>query len=503
MIDCSILGDILDLFPDVTAAVDKYKAAKDDRESRNIARRLTSEATLYSQFASRISLLSNPPSIRNDGLQQHVAEWLGPRRTELLTASLNEMQRLLRALMADLANTRRGTELLDKLGPREPSARSNAPKTALQKRLDRLSKLNMDLATYLLASQAVPLSFPGQPELATNVQSFFHHDRKKPAEAIQAITTAHNLKCDCQGPHLAGIRCACSKCNPGFEEPEPRTDEWAFEVAFQSAAEQNCSQTNTRLAEDAPLATLVTEGKLVNLSVSPLSLGADNQIALPTSVAEGSTKTFMSLDDLSRSHKPLLDQSKRMTLAFRLSSAVLQFIGTPWADEAFKSNDWVVATDSVQNDEPPNLFILRNLHTNRDLAKATPLTESNWRIASREPTLVKLGLALVELALGRTLSDIRKEEPGFLNRKETENYDPELLDLFTARKLLSLRYIAQTVSPDFQDVVSACITQQYRDRRDAKIKELDTSDVFFLEYATVAILMPLYQEAQKYLGDKA
>ncbi|KAK3357864.1 hypothetical protein B0T25DRAFT_567120 [Lasiosphaeria hispida] len=493
MIDCRILRDVLDLFPHVTAAAGKYKAEKPGRESRSIARRLNSEAALYSQFTYKVSLLSDPPSIRNDGLHQRVVEWLGVRRTELLTAILSEMQQLLRALMADLANTRRGTEFLDKLGPRESNARSNVPKTALQKRLDRLSSLNMDLATYLLASQAVPLSYPGQPELATNIQSFFHHDRKKPAEAFKAISTAY--QCGCQGPHLAGLRCVCSKCNPGFEEPEPRTDDWAFEVAFHSATDEGCYRTNS-LAEHAPPAALTPEEKMT-LWVSPLSLRGNNQTT--PQATEKSTKTVVHLDGLSGGRKPLLDMSKRMALAFRLSSAILQLTGTPWMDEAWKSKDWFVAMESVQKDEPPNFFILGNF-TNRDLAKTTTLTESSWRITSREPTLVKLGLALIEIALGRVLSDIRKEEPGFLNGKETQNYDPELLDLFTARRLLSLRYIAQTVSSDFQDVVSACITQQYRDRRDARIKELDTRDTSFLEQATVAILMPLYQEARKYLG---
>jgi len=230
----------------------------------------------------------------------------------------------------------------------------------------------------------------------------------------------------------------------------------------------------------------------------PFSLGDLNGQSDKLPQPENTNRVFVSLGDLMGRHN-VLDHRKRMELAFRLSSAVLQLSSTPWADGLWTLDDWFVAADSEREDEALSLFVHRKLHSPQDSTK-TSLKDPAWQIIAREPVLARLGIHLTELALGRSILEIRREEPSLLRDDDSKIFNPELLSLLTVRRLLTLRVITQRVSANFQDVVSACINQQYRDRRQAGIKELDTRDPAFPERASTAILAPLYQEVRKCLG---
>jgi hypothetical protein len=122
-------------------------------------------------------------------------------------------------------------KVLRELGPRESSTRANAPKTKTQRRLDKVSKANVEVMALL--ETKTPLAFPGMQDATPNLGSYFHHDRQKPAEALQILAASYN--CSCAEPHIAGLRCVCSKCNPKFVETEPKSGNWDFEVAFYSS----------------------------------------------------------------------------------------------------------------------------------------------------------------------------------------------------------------------------------------------------------------------------
>ncbi|KAK3368626.1 hypothetical protein B0H63DRAFT_488832 [Podospora didyma] len=518
MLDFSILEDVLQIFPDVTAAVDKYKEARPGHTARSIARRLANEETLYSQFTQKLLLLSHAPSIRTDGLHEKILVVLGAGVANLILASLKEMQRQLRELRKDLDNNSRGTEVLgkiDELGRKEEESQklrskqepgfklepkidelrsaaastsrsAKATKTLIQKhlrkRLDELSALNTNLAGYLLKPQMPLLAPPG----TSNVYPFFHHDRRKPADLLPALGAEYG--CDCRERHAVYLRCRCPKCNPSFQEPEPKGDVWDFEVIP---------------APYCPLEQPNAPGKSNGQSRGhgTLTEPSENLDGLGCKFGNSkSNKAFTCLEELTKRRNTILDQKMRMEIAFRLSSAVLQFANTPLIDHSWTLEDWAVAFDD-QEDEAPNVFLRRSLNgPQKSAMKKEGPVESAWSIVAREPILTKLGLSLIELGLGRRLSDIYHEEPGLLRKDDMREFDSDSWNVFTARRLLSLGLIAQRISPDFQDVVSACVNQQYRDGRDAKVKELDTQEQFFLEHATVAILMPLYQEVRKYLG---
>lgn len=104
-----MLGDVQDLFPTVLVAVEKFRDAKPDAESRSVFRGLNTEATLYGRLIAKVLLLADVSSVRDPDLHQKVVAKLDAARTALLIAHLNEMHRLLTVLIRDFGNTSRGT----------------------------------------------------------------------------------------------------------------------------------------------------------------------------------------------------------------------------------------------------------------------------------------------------------------------------------------------------------------------------------------------------------
>lgn len=385
----------------------------------------------------------------------------------------------------------------------------------MQRRVDKVSRTNVRLSALL--ELRTPLPFQDTQHSPSSTDSWYHHDGDKPAGALEAIVAA--FRCSCSKSHIAGLRCACSRCNPGFAEPEPMPDSWDFEVALcrpdSPVARQGHFEGNTVPGASptvpGPERDSTTWTSRVSLEANPrasqttglcsfLGGGTDGEQAVRSiphmECLNKSSKSFSSLYDLIQDRTPLLDTRKRLALAYRLSSAVLQFSHTPWADRSWNPEDWLVGLDRSGKDLP---VVYRQITPCQE-----PIPPNNpgsaWEVASREPILAQLGIALAELALGRSLSDVRREDPGLMDKELIKAHDLNLLDLLTTRKILSLGYIALAISPSFENVVSACVTQQYRDGYDAGVKELDTKEPTFLERATTAILQPLYLEVRKYLG---
>jgi hypothetical protein len=381
--------------------------------------------------------------------------------------------------------------------------RKNAQKTPFMHRLERLSELNSGLVTRLLDSQ-VPLPLPDDSHPVLTAQSLFHHDQTKPSLAFSLIKAARGP--GGQAANAALLRCRCRKCNPRFDKAEPRDDEWELEafICLEPTDRGNPPISRSESTELSRLPSAAQASKsqlaLVDKTIKwvPLSLQNIDDGAVKPAQSENSNKLFMSLGDL-MGHRNLLDHRQRMELSFRLSSAVLQLSPKDdplWIDDSWTLDDWFIAVRGERENEALSLFVRRRLSSLQPPAKKDPV----WSIIARDPILAKLGIHLTELALGRSLPDIRHEEPDLLRTNDLQFSDPDLLNLLTVRRLLTLRIISQRVSADFQDVVSACINQQFRDRRHARIKELDRGDPAFLANATVAILVPLYHEVYKYHG---
>lgn len=110
MAGINVVSNIRRLFPDVTAAVEQYRQAKSDRESKSLARRLANEEVLYDQFMRKLSLISPLKTIEGDGdVLQSAESKLGCKGIDSLRVDLYYMEDFLRALKAELANASRGT----------------------------------------------------------------------------------------------------------------------------------------------------------------------------------------------------------------------------------------------------------------------------------------------------------------------------------------------------------------------------------------------------------
>jgi hypothetical protein len=208
-------------------------------------------------------------------------------------------------------------------------------------------------------------------------------------------------------------------------------------------------------------------------------------------------KPTIGIEDMLKRRGSVIDQKKRIELAFRLSFALLVLSSTKSAQQSPGWVDWTVGFDAAEGDEL-STFIIRPwpcLEIESNGEESLPRT--TFPVLNREPVLIRLGICLIELALGRTLADIRSDDHNLWSEHENGGFDLESLNLLTAKRLLSSRRIRQEVSKGFEGVVIACIDQQYRELKGARIMTFNIVDSFFLERATVAILLPLYQELRK------
>lgn len=209
--------------------------------------------------------------------------------------------------------------------------------------------------------------------------------------------------------------------------------------------------------------------------------------------ATASPASVVCLDQLLKPGHRRIQRKERLQLAFRLSSAILQFCRTPWIDQSWTWKDF----SALQRDEPQialsQLFVSRKFYSarssasiNKDLHEETSL----WSYYP-EPILTKLGFALIEIAMGCSLSELRDEQPG------QSNTGFDVLNLRTALKLLESGQIASEESQGYEAVVTACIKHQYKDTQNLVVKGLDSTDPSFFDNVEEAIFAPLYAECMK------
>jgi hypothetical protein len=115
-----------------------------------------------------------------------------------------------------------------------------------------------------------------------------------------------------------------------------------------------------------------------------------------------------------------------------------------------------------------------------------------------EPILTKLGFALIELALCRKLSEIRKEQLSM----SVDAEDSDLLNLQTANTMLDSGRLAREESQAYEDVVRVCIKHQYAGSGTSGPKGLNSKDPSFFERAEESIIGPLSAAFTKSWGSK-
>lgn len=167
-------------------------------------------------------------------------------------------------------------------------------------------------------------------------------------------------------------------------------------------------------------------------------------------------------------------ESKRMRvraeLAMNLAATILQFYPTAWIEKTWTWQNFSVARDESSH----NLVITQrfwSLGLPRASLKSAPPTPSRfWTMFQYlDPMLVRLGFALIELALGKRLSEIRvgsnadKDSKDVKDDSDDDGWDPkkqrdvDLADYCTAIGILESNEIEDEVGVAYQQVVDACL----------------------------------------------
>jgi len=131
---------------------------------------------------------------------------------------------------------------------------------------------------------------------------------------------------------------------------------------------------------------------------------------------------------------------------------------------------------------PPLASILEEFPRNDE----TNASQSVFWDCYGEPALTRLGIALVELALGMRLSQIRPFSTHF-DMDDVQNQD--MLDVFTAKELLASGVVLQEAGVCYRDVVQVCLSHRVMDSSGPKV--LSSSDPDFLSQVLEHVIQPI------------
>ncbi|CAK7237886.1 hypothetical protein SBRCBS47491_010192 [Sporothrix bragantina] len=152
----------------------------------------------------------------------------------------------------------------------------------------------------------------------------------------------------------------------------------------------------------------------------------------------------------------------RAELAMNLASTILQFYPTAWIEKTWTWQNFSVARDASSH----NLMITQRFWSldlpRRQSLKSSPSQPSKFwsTFQDLDPMLVRLGFALIELALGKRLADIRMDK----DTKDEDSTacgntsgDADLVDYYTAVDILNSNEIEDEIGVAYQRVVEACL----------------------------------------------
>jgi hypothetical protein len=212
--------------------------------------------------------------------------------------------------------------------------------------------------------------------------------------------------------------------------------------------------------------------------------------------------TVVSMDEcLHQLSEYEMSRRKRLDLALHLTSAIVQFYPTRWIDLTWTWQNFSMLRDDSSHD----LLITRRFYSlDHRRESVAPAQSKFWRtIRSKDPLLVRLGFALIELAYGKRLAEIRAE-PRFRKQRTgdgeggDDNASPEspenewqkdMDDWIFANDLVDKKDIQDEVSADYQKLVATCL--QCEVLQDAGTKVLSSQSPTFEEDLSRHVVEPL------------
>ncbi|EFX02016.1 hypothetical protein CMQ_5087 [Grosmannia clavigera kw1407] len=455
MSELQTIVSIWQLIAEVTENVEGLK--KLDSASRSLARRVSNEVTMYGQFFCKLTLVSNSSS-SDECLWKNIEARLGDKTARLLASNFQSMQKTLSKLKNDITSTNLETAVLNKLGPSVADTRkgTGTSRTTIQKRLDKLSTINKNFASYM-ANPWIPL------------------------------------------PHLLGAEQRKTKPTP---KPNVRTPETSIAASNPSAEGAEGDMHGCPPTQDQTSVSEMIDTRELKTHRRPGTSETENRSFLQLLDDIKSKVPLTSLQDLIRPGRRKLTRGRRLDLAFRFCAFVLRLSTTPWADDFREWVNWDINFGHLDGEAHCGQHPGRDFYSLQVSVDKSTDSMSSKKTQSQQPMLTKIGISLIELAFGQSLGEIRQSTPGLLVEKDLqENFqavDKHLLDILTAKQLLSSRRIRDEIGVGFEDAVGACVYRQFQEFRSLAIKELNMAQESFLEDAKYAILAPLYREIIKY-----
>ena len=410
-------------------------------------------------------------------------------------------------------------ELLRRFRARIRQVRYNLPQSSLKQSLDKLTAYNIQLQR-LLADRSLPGS--SLPQKTTKPsRKFLRRDSSHVVDLYNAICDGY--RCTCKVPHLANF--GLPQITDRVKTDSGLVTTWQFELLF---ATREPAVDEVSAASPKGLEGLMTTWSQIDISdetvstsrkVSITECDRNGKLAQPNPVLDlcilaktrdrgacspdrllgflkqkekqyqletppalqGTSSNVECLDQLLTDQNFLLSRKERIRLALSLSHAILSCYSTPWID-AF----WTWRDFCIDRENEGQLFATRRFYSRQEEALSSDScrspTSSLWAIHG-EPILTRLGFALIELALGKRLADLRPNN-------QYHSSDPDTLDFLTAKDLIDSGRIMRAESQAYEDVVRVCVRHQFI--RSSELVGLDSSRPSFQENAEQSIIAPLH-----------
>ncbi|KAH8678134.1 hypothetical protein BX600DRAFT_431430 [Xylariales sp. PMI_506] len=551
-----IVGLILSIVPVVQAVLKGFKSVKDRHSNRkgraeDLDFDFNIERVIYYDFIQGVLrpslsqaelhiLLGLTTASRSADRNEHLAmesiearvrERLGDPKAHLIVEALNRMRDLLENLRNDLLQVNNGAEAFTRMKSVLWS-RESTSLTQIQRKLNQVNKINAQLKNLLSGNFERPSQLTSSGS-TSQPSTFLHRDRRDAREIHDALQIAY--PCESEVPHSASLGCHCSLCQTPFASNHiVQADESEFELVFVTNM-LRCSPVPSPTASQDDSETSSEQSRSISVSVHRTADGLGTTIqnmcamvrevtrasdvdlgilkgrrSYKLAVVQQSDTDFLRLYDLVGDGNSSLSLMKRSRIAYQLCSLVLQLWKTPWIGDtwtwtklcalrvAVKGNDNYPEMDTLQ--ENFRVFVEKDFYSaNSGLVQANE--SSVLRLLVGSVTLVNLGLALVILALGKSMKAMREEMPDHFRKVRDDILDlsdSNIQDYVTARHLLRTGLIKEAVGSHYEAAIKACFGEYYEDSQ-GQARFLDTYEVEdgrFFENAEERIMRPLYRHCQ-------
>jgi hypothetical protein len=147
-----------------------------------------------------------------------------------------------------------------------------------------------------------------------------------------------------------------------------------------------------------------------------------------------------------------LSRKNRIQLALSLALCIIQLYETAWIGQTWTWRNFSVAKEN--REENPQLFVRTRFYSAQVPNPEQPAaTVKSWLVLG-EPVLIRLGFALIELALEKRLVDLG----GSAARAGIQPLNNEMRDYEIAMDLLEENKIRDAEGEVYQNIVRACLT---------------------------------------------